>query len=470
MIKTFSSAAFSAARARVAAPGDTAADSLLDYLLFGPDERRGGLGDAPRRAAGEIWLSSCEAAGISPRAFEAARKAQNLVLSAESSLALPQWFDEIRRRLATLMADPDCAAILAASPVEAETTFEALARAVVSRPLAHIAAAPPERPEAALSADESFSLRDRYGLALPSDEIDAQVVSLTAKAVADGKDVVLHVADCSETGLGGPSRACVAALEQAFPDRLLVLIDGRQMRGERATASADLGAGRAILISGSTFAGGPIGAAALLLPPSLIEKISRVELPPALRTHAAALDWPLPLRERLRDEFGALADPRVGLRWECALAELECFSEIAPEQRAKIRSAFLGEVRRHLAATPWLKAADFHERAADAPSITPILTFDDSGRAIKTSGLRRALADPAARPGRLAARGRPVRLGGPVTIGARKALRLALGASQINDVSARLATGLDFSTAFQPLADDLRETFALWSELAQDLR
>jgi hypothetical protein len=470
--RPFSTPFFAPCPARAVAPppeGSTrrgGRDAVLDHLLFGADERSGASGDGPRHAGSEIWLSSCGSAALSARARRAAGAAHARILGVEPAPPLPLWFDELRRRISSLFDAPECETALAASVAETVLLFDALMRAASRRPVVHVAAAPPERPEGDLPA-RTFPLRDHYGVALPMEEIDAEASRQVADALATGADVALHVADCSETGLSGPSRACVDRLEQEFSGRLTVLIDARQMRGACETIGADVAAGRAVLLSGSTFASGPEGAAALLLPPALVERIGAFDLPAPFADHCAALDWPPALRERLRGDFAQIADLRLGLRWEAALAELEAFFAIDPGRRAAISTAMLREAHRHLAASPFLKAADFRGAGQGAPLLLPILTFDERGRAIKADKLRRALADPAERLDRNAAR-RPIHLGGAISIGRRKALRLAPGAAQINVVAERLAEGQSFSEAFQPLADDLREAFVRWSELAHE--
>jgi hypothetical protein len=466
-ILTFPYAPGAARAVAPASPERARQGAVLDLLLFSPDERSAEAGAGPRHAAQDIWLSSSEAVGVSARAARAAGDAHARSIGAQAVRALPRWFDDLRRRVAALYDAPDCQTVLSASTAEAELLFDALTRAASSRPIVHVAAAPPERPKSGAPA-RFFALRDRYGLALPIEEIDAESTRQVGEAVASGAHAALHVADCSETGLSGPSRACVARLEQEFPGRLTVVIDARQMRSEAEKIAADLAAGRVVLLSGATFAGGPKGAAALLLPPAFAARIGAFDLPGALAAFSAALDWPPSLRERVRGDFALLADLRLGLRWEAALAELESFFAIDPGLRASIAAAFARDVHRHLAASPFLKTADFRFAGDGAPVLLPILTFDERGRAIKAEKLRRALADPAERAAPRAARRRPVRLAAPISIGARKALRLALSAPLVNDVAERLAEGRNFAEAFQPLADDLQETFALWGELAQE--
>jgi hypothetical protein len=437
-----------------------AESATLDHFLFGPRPTpEFDASPRPRRAAGEIWLSACEAIALSPRGHAAAAQAHAEIFS-RSGRPLPDWFTDLRRRLSALCAAPGCETVLAANDDAAEQIFDALAQAALPRPVLHVAAGAPD------SALAALPLRDRYGLPRDMAQVDAEAERLVGAAVAQGKDVALHVTDCSGTGLAGPSRALAAALAESHPGRVLVLVDARQMRCEARQLAMDLAAGFAILASGSRFAGAPAGAAALLLPASLCDRIGSFDLPDAVAAQSAAMDWPPALRERRRGEFAALADLGLGLRWESALAELESLFAIEAGLRARIEAAFARDVSRHLAAAPGLRLTDCCWLSEDARKIFPILTFDERGRPLKAERLHQALADPARRRGGRAARGRAVHLGAPLRIGAMKALRLSLSAPLLNDVAERMRDGRAFAAAFQPLADDLLEAFALWSELA----
>jgi hypothetical protein len=431
--------------------------AALDHFLFAPHEKLG--------SAGDIWLSGCEGVALSTRGHAAAESAF-ASLTSGAARPLPQWFEDLRCHLAALFGAPGCQVVLARSELEAEDIFDALARAALGRPVVRIAAASPERPGDSGPDAPAFALRDRYGLPRDADAIDAEAARLAAEAIGQGRDVALHLADCSESGLAGPTRAAATAIAASFPGRVTVLIDSRQMRRAPQHVAADLDAGFAVLLSGSAFAGGPRGAAALLLPPGFAERIESFALPDSAAARSAAMDWPPHLRDRLRGEFSALADLGLGLRWECALAELEAFFALAPESRAEIAAAFGREIRRHLAGAPALKLIDDGWGAEESRAIFPILTFDERGRPLKTESLRRALAEPGARRGGWAARGRPVHVGAPLRIGAMKALRLSLSAPLVNDVAERMSEGRSFAAAFQPVADDLLEAFSLWSEIA----
>ncbi len=242
------------------------------------------------------------------------------------------------------------------------------------------------------------------------------------------------------------------------------------MRCPREQIAADLDAGFVVLLSGSNFAGGPPFSGAILFPLPLADRLGAIALPGGLAGYSAALDWSPRLREKLQGDFSALANLGLGLRWQCALAELEAYFAIDIETRQRTGARFALELHAHLAASPHLRLIDCDWRESlNARRIFPILTFDDRGRAFSAEKLHRALAEPAMRRGRRARDERPIHLGAPVKIGEMDALRLSLSAPQINAVAERLREGQSFDAAFHPLSDDLAETFGRWNEhIARD--
>ncbi|WP_294540691.1 hypothetical protein [uncultured Rhodoblastus sp.] len=516
--------------------GETALFETL--LASGGDERlghepktgRNGLGFSAGPEGSEIFLSSATATAVSPHGKAAALRAFELTMRAKErhggkdGKSLPAWFDDIRRRLFDLFSPPGGEIALCASSAEAELILLAMAQKLLVRPLTNLVVASREADTGvALAADgrhflgsapfasqvssgaalagfpvagrqlERFELRDRYGAPLEAAEIEGQVTAQVTVLVAAGRDVILHIADCSETGQSGPSRRAAAALARAFPENLLVVVDAGQLRCPRETLRADLDAGCIVLLSGSKFAGGPPFSGAVLVPPALAARLKDMVLPEGLADYSAALDWSPLLRENLRGNFSTLANIGLGLRWECALAELEAYFALDAALRERIAARFAQEVHSHLAASPQLKLADYDWRPnAHVRTIFPILTFDDRGAAISAEKLFRALRNPkttqatpaTARPGRRPKKWpekwprqsrlhfershgqRIIHLGEPVAIGQMQALRLCLCAAQVNDVARRLAGGEKFDYAFQPLADDLAETFGRWNDLA----
>jgi hypothetical protein len=487
-----------------------------ERLSLNPKTGRNRLGFPAGPTGNEIFLSSATASAISPRGKAAALHALDLTMRAKDGQTLPAWFDDIRQRLLDLFAPPGGEIALCASRAEAELILLAMARKLLVRPLTNLVVAPREAETGlAAAADgrhvvgsapfaaqvprgavlEGFAgagrhigcveLRDRYGAPLEAAEIDRRVTERVAALVAGGRDVILHVTDCSETGQSGPSRRAAAALAKAFPKNVLVAVDAGQLRCPRETLRADLDAGFIVLLGGSKFAGGPPFSGALLLPPALAAGLEDMVLPEGLADYSAALDWSPCLRENLRGNFSTLANIGLGLRWECALAELEPYFALDAGLREQIAARFAQEIHTHLAASPQLKLADYDWRpSAHVRTIFPVLTFDDHGGAISAEKLFRALRQPKtppktpprARPGR---RRKPdrldvershgqriIHLGEPVAIGEMQALRLCLAAPQVNDVARRVAEGESFDYAFQPVADDLAEVFGRWNDLA----
>jgi hypothetical protein len=516
-----SSVSLSPAGGRLSPAGGGGESALFETLLAsGGDERlsldpktgRNRLGFPIGPSSAEIFLSSATANAISPRGRAAALRAFDQTMRARDGQTLPAWFDDIRRRLLDLFAPPGGEIALCGSGAEAELILLAMAQKRLVRPLTNLVVAPREAEAGhAAAADgrhvlasapfaarvsrgavvegfagagrhiESVELRDRYGAPHEAAEIDRRVTERVTALVAGGRDVILHVTDCSETGQSGPSRRAAAALAKAFPNNLLVAVDGWQLRCPRETLRADLDAGFIVLLSGSKFAGGPPFSGAVLLPPTLAADLMDMVLPEGLADYSAALDWSPALRENLHGKFSTLANIGLGLRWECALAEIEPYFALDAGLREQIAARFAQEIHAHLAASPQLKLADYDWRpSAHVRTIFPVLTFDDRGGAISAGKLFRALRQaktpPNARPGR---RGKPARLdlershgqrsihlGEPVAIGEMQALRLCLAAPQVNDVARRVAEGENFDYAFQPLADDLAEVFGRWNDLA----
>jgi len=468
-----------------------------ERLLVDPRTGRNRYGVPPGSAAGEIWFSSSVAAAASPRGLASAARALDRTIRATDSLSLPGMFDHIREGVVGLFAPQGAEIALAGSGPEAEFILLAAAASLLSNPMTSLVIAPGESDEEfALAANgqhfiqfppfgaeltrggkaEGFArdrrsaaieLRDRYGVPLEPAQVDCAVEKHVARALAQGRDVLLHLVDCSQTGRSGPSRACAAKLAAAHPGRVLVAVDIRQLRCQREQIAADLEAGFIVLLSGSHFAGGPPFSGAILFPPAVVEKLGPIPLPAGLAACSAALDWSPRLRDKIEGDFSALANLGLGLRWQCALAELEAYFALDIDTRQRIGARFALELHAHLDASPHLRLLDCDWReSSNARRIFPIVTFDDRGRAFSAEKLHRALAEPHARRGRRSRDERPIHLGAPVAIGPMQALRLSLSAPQVNSVADRLREGMSFDAAFHPLSNDLAETFGRWNELA----
>ena len=465
-------------------------DALLAMMLAsGGDERislgpegRNPYGAPIRPTDGEIWFASSTASAISRRGWEAAGAAMPLAFSATRA---EDWFAGLRRRILSGVAPAGADLVFCASGTQAEYAALVAARGLDGdRPkkILNLLVGPEETgrgaPHAASGkhflnsapfgpsrqgdgiegwAEDSIVLaplpiRDEAGAPRTAEEIDSIGEFVARAAVAQGARALLHVLDCSKTGLSSFSRAMAARLKAEFPDHISVVVDACQLRCAPETIRADLAAGFMVMISGSKFAAGPAFSGALLLPPDMMRALSRrgqIAWPPGLAAHAALLDWPSVLHEKLAGPFGARGNQGLGLRWEAALAEYELYLAQKPEIAARAIALFGVEAEKNLARFPVLAL----DQACGTPTILPIYSRSEAGSPLPADPLHHAL------------RARGIHLGQKVVLGGGEVLRLCLAAPQINDFALRLAEGADEATAFAPLARDMEALFDQWGAL-----
>jgi hypothetical protein len=485
-------------------PGDIHRLELM--LTSGGDERiaadpvtgRNRYGTPRGVAPGEVWLASSTASALSPRGHAAARKSLAALLDGPAGSSLPAWFESLRARLLALFGCAGCEAVLSASGTEAEFIVLLLARSLLARPLSSIVLAPEETGSGVVLAAggrhflgsspfatdrvtrgamlagwedgdvevEPLAIRDPQGLPLSADRIDRDVAAQVEASIAAGRDVLVHLLDCSKTGRSGLRRATAAALLERYAGRLLVVVDACQLRCPAEQIRADLGAGFMVMITGSKFAGGPPFAGALLLPPPLAARLHEISPPPGLAAYSAALDWPQRFTPPLAGAFTAPANIGLGLRWEAALTELEALASLDGILHRHIVARFGALVRAGIAATPGLEFVDDLWRCdcAGTRTIFPVLTSDANRRPVPAERLHRALRDPERGPAS-GATARIFHLGQPVRVGARTALRIVLSAVQMVDIGERIRAGQDFDAAFAPLAADIAALFDAWAAL-----
>ena len=469
---------------------DESGNALLAMMLAsGGDERialgangRNPYGAPIRPADNEIWFASSTASAISRRGWAAAGAALPLAFSATKA---EDWFALLRQRILAALAPAGANLVFCASGTQAEYAALVAARGLDGdRPkkILNLLVGPEETgrgaPHAASgkhfldsapfgpslqgkridgwTGDSIFlaplPIRDKSGAPRTAEEIDAIGEFFARAAVAEGARAVLHVLDCSKTGLSSFSRHMAARLKAEFPDHVSVVVDACQLRCAPETIQADLASGFMVMISGSKFAGGPAFSGALLLPPDMMRMLSRrgeIAWPPGLAAHAALLDWPPVLREKIPGPFGARGNQGLGLRWEAALAEYEFYLAQKPEIVARAVALFGAEAERNLARFPGLAL----DRFAATPTILPIFSRSLAGSPLPADPIHHAL------------RASGLHLGQKVVLGHGEVLRLCLAAPQINDFALRLADGADEATAFAPLARDMALLFDKWGAL-----
>jgi hypothetical protein len=461
---------------------------LLTLLLAsGGDERialtgqgRNRYAAAPRPPKDEIWFASSTASAISPRGWAAASAALPFAFLAGES---EDWVSRLRRRLLNLLAPPGAEAIFCPSGTQAEYAALALVGGLAGpgQKIVNILIGPQEtgrgsalaasakgfldsapfglnRAGLALAGWESavtlatLPVRDAEGLAVPVEDIDAKAEALVRVARARGAHVLLHVLDCSKTGLSAVSRACAARLQRENAGEVTVVVDACQLRGAPQKVRADLEAGFLVMVSGSKFAGGPAFSGALLAPKPIVAALTArgtIPWPEGLAEHFALFDWPPALRDLIAGPFGARCNPGLALRWEAALADYEAYCALDPLLIARAVACFNGEARRQLAALPDLEI----DASGGDPTLLPIVRRD--GKKGDADAMLRAL------------RKRGLYLGQTVVMGPREALRLCLSAPQIVEFAWRYREAGSEAFAFAPLRSDLEKLFDGWAAVLE---
>lgn len=178
-------------------------------------------------------------------------------------------------------------------------------------------------------------------------QIDEDISTIAAASARMGRKVLLVMVDVSKTGLISPSVACAQDLKQRFPEQVEVLVDACQLRLAPATIAAYLRHDFMVAVTGSKFMTGPAFSAALLVPPSTVQRLEGQPLPGALRELCARGELPdgwagAPALDD-RANFGLL------LRWEAALEEMRRFAALPPTAVAAFFREFAEAVSERLA-------------------------------------------------------------------------------------------------------------------------
>jgi hypothetical protein len=323
-----------------------------------------------------INFNSSTANTISFEGYKAAEKMWEKVIAVDNKKALYSLYrdemERVRNELENYWGIPGTTAVITASGTDGEILVLSL---VLSRHkeglLKNIIIAPNEigsgielaakgrhfSDESALGGDvikgavidgfpservivESVELRDKDGSQFPLSEVDAVVIRLVEEAVISGHHILLHVLDCSKTGIGGPTPSTVKELKSRFPKAIDVVVDACQGRISKENLAEYLRNEFMVLTTGSKFFGGPPFSGVLLLPPSWSEEEEKPDIPEWLKYYSARSDWPLNWREKCK----ALLDlPNLGLllRWKAALCEMAAFARVPENEKCRIIHKFM---------------------------------------------------------------------------------------------------------------------------------
>lgn len=447
-----------------------------ERLWRDPHSGRNRYGVPAGVAADEIWFSSSTASALSPRGQAAA--AEVLAAVTAGTMSPAELADSLRARLLALYAPPGADAVLSASGTELELLALSLARTLSPGPLTNLVVAPSETGSGVpLAADgryflgsaafeaevprgerlqgledadvvvRSIPIRAGDGTIRAAGAVDAEAFALAHEALGQGRSVLLHVLDCSKTGLSGVSRAAAARIQALDRGRVTVLVDACQLRCDAAQVQADLANGFAVAITGSKFAGGPAFCGALLTPADWSVRLGdRLALPPGLSGCSARLDWPALWRPVAAGALAAPFNLGLALRWSAALAEIEAYATVSPETCASILQAFAAAVVVRAARSENIRHVDQRDAVPSIQLVRAEISPDALAQ------VWRAIAE--AGPD-----GPPCHLGQPVAVGEGAVLRLCAGMPLVNDVAARIAGGESLEQAMSGAERDLDIVF-----------
>lgn len=439
---------------------------------------RNGYGSATEPQPDEISFASSTSSSASWRAYCAAMAMHSRLRNAALTgmLAETAWQEAelIRASLQSIYGLSGGNVVLAASGTDGELIAAAMASASSPRPLVSIVVAPGETGKGVLLASqgrhylqsaplsdrvetgellegmeavqvETVELRDADGRPRLARDVDADVEARASKALAGGADVIVHLLDCSKTGLRGFSLDAAQRLLDRHRGRVSVLVDACQLRASPQRIRKYLAGGCLVLVSGSKFMAGVPFSGALFLPPQVnhLVPLRRIDL----KAYSAVADWPANLSSWIKPGSYA-ANIGLLLRWCAALTEIEAFT-VLPETRLfqtterlsdiikstlrECRSLVVMESRQATAKSSW----------DDVQTIFPILVLDREGKAFldrpQITRLHRLLAENLQSTGSSTLAEdyleRICHVGQPVQVGSNWALRIAISAPMIEAVA-----------------------------------
>lgn len=453
----------------------------LDHLLttggdgrieIDPDNGRNRYACVPRPEPAVIGFSSCTASSPSERGYRAAEACRRRLLGAALQGSLPAALADEARAIRAAILDhygaADLAeAMLAPSGTDATLLLTGLLVAGSgAMPITSILVDPAETGSGVPAAARGIHFAARAAAGVPVAKggqvagfpagvrlaaiplrgadanpagpiaVDRAFAAATAAASDTGR-AVLHMVDCSKTGLTAPSVPVAARLARRHADRLHVVVDACQARVDRDRVRQYLRLGWPVLLTGSKFFGGPPFSGVILIPRGrLAAALGSGSLPAGLADYLGCVPQRLP-------DHGVT--PGIVLRWAAALAEMQAFAAAPMAAFAEVLDGLGGRVREllqrdrrfRLVPTPRPPAAGW----SGQQTIFPIMLRDpaDPAHWLSPAALDRVccwmnadVSDLVSGPSDGLARqryhvGQPVRVGRSA-IGPVGALRIAFGA------------------------------------------
>jgi len=345
-------------------------------LYLDPVHLLNGYGCRPWPQPEIFTFASSTATLLSPRGFTAAAAAQQQLIELSAKLGLESACDllleSVRQRIRSALKLDRAETEIVFSPSGTDSQVQALfiAQSILGGPVVNVIVASDETGSGTPCSttghhfnwvtaqgdvvpkeeriegfpDDTTSieipLRDGLGRLQSPNAIDEQVMAAVERSITLGKRVILHVMDSSKFGSRCPSLECIEQIRVKRGPYVQIVVDACQIRLGRRRLRYYLSQNFLVLITGSKFFAGPPLSGALLIPPRVSERMSRVEnIPAGLGLYTSRNDWPVAwhgIRSKLPSH------PNVGqlLRWVAATEEMKAYFAVPQDFRFRALRIF----------------------------------------------------------------------------------------------------------------------------------
>lgn len=290
--------------------------------------------------------------------------------------------------------------------------------------------------------------------------------------------VIFHAVDGSKTGLKLPSHEVIEELQHTWGQRLVVVLDACQGRSDFEEYRWFLRKGGLVLLTGSKFFGGPGFCGAVLFSSSVKEELERLSSIPDGISFYITKNEVAESMKHLRSKLPSL--PRnIGLllRWECALTEMERWSDIVNCNAIVDRwsRGVRTIVENHFSFIRVLMDEDWSEEISGMNSILNLIVYKKNGEVMNLNELKMlhkmlasCMTDVIRRcwtEEESSIAYRICLIGQPVKLGDKSVIRLALGASQIRAVHEGKCTLEDLLQEDWKILEKLQLLMKYWEEI-----
>lgn len=331
-----------------------------------------------------ISFSSSTASSLSERGFGGAEKARRdtiiALLSGEDPITVQQQrLLSVKERVSRHMELSPDHVILNISGANGELSALGLVTTRTSRPISTLLIAPDETSrDVSLAAQgrhfsaesthldqthqgtliEGFPddttlipipIRTPEGRSRTREEIDQDCRHIALREAAQGRHVLLHRLDQSQTGMVTPSIHIVEGLMEQLGDHISVVVDACQARVSPERIARWVQKGMMVMLTGSKFLTGPPCCGALLIPQKTHQQLRHTALPKGLRDYSHRSEWPEHTQQQSLSDGYNLG---LAFRWEAALAEMDALFSYPNDSIRMHLEQFMTSVERALKKAP----------------------------------------------------------------------------------------------------------------------